>query len=776
MKRIILYAAVFILFLSGCKGEQLQNNLTLAVQGELGDDIPVSRDLVAKMIALAFYTKDEIKALPETTQFADVAQDGWAYPYINAAVALEMLSGDEAGFRPEDDLTLWEAQVMLDRLAPKYENMIVMTDENRNMPVSYSLWIQLFETALKERNQVENLDSFGIKTTDDVVLEPEGNETLFDTGRVGTSGYDMTQYQNTRLRYWQKNGEMVAPLEVLSTTPTIQNIYTRKDGNNITLVTGEGDAVRSTADSFEVSEGLCNVTLENGVVINITCGELIKTPKILRVSGSEAYLEGYGAIEWADGYRVYQQDLTQGRGQDLIVGSSLADFYLLDGKLMGAVIREDVVPDTVRVALNGTQGVTQVTLKGLDGAITLSNGETVEEIPQGQAITIALDSPWLANGITTITGNTIEVKFGEGDTGNYLHKLEMEMRDGAIYLVNELGMDEYLAGVVAHEMSSNFGEAALQAQAISSRGYAVNEFYENKYAPYGGHITDTVASQVFDLKEVTPQAKAAVEATSGKVIINDDKVAQSYFYSTSSGFGADSKDVWSDNGNFTGAGKSYLISLPFTEVKTEPQTEEEWLAFWQNWELEGYDMDSPWFRWKVYFGAGQLAEILNETLATEVANNPAYIQTQDANGNWVQGGLSENLGKLTGVSMVERGDGGLAKVLELTFENQKVRVISEGVIRRVLSPTKRTIGEDINLQHIHGESIVGMKALPSGFFGINEMKNADGKLTGVALYGGGYGHGVGMSQYGAKFLGEGGYTAEEILQLYFPGTTVEMLY
>ena len=149
MKRIILYAAVFILFLSGCKGEQLQNNLTLAVQGELGDDIPVSRDLVAKMIALAFYTKDEIKALPETTQFADVAQDGWAYPYINAAVALEMLSGDEAGFRPEDDLTLWEAQVMLDRLAPKYENMIVMTDENRNMPVSYSLWIQLFETALK---------------------------------------------------------------------------------------------------------------------------------------------------------------------------------------------------------------------------------------------------------------------------------------------------------------------------------------------------------------------------------------------------------------------------------------------------------------------------------------------------------------------------------------------------------------------------------------------------------------------------------------------------
>lgn len=52
---------------------------------------------------------------------------------------------------------------------------------------------------------------------------------------------------------------------------------------------------------------------------------------------------------------------------------------------------------------------------------------------------------------------------------------------------------------------------------------------------------------------------------------------------------------------------------------------------------------------------------------------------------------------------------------------------------------------------------------------MKEMKNAEGKLTGVALYGGGNGHGVGLSQYGAKYLAEQGKTAAEIIACYFSG-------
>ncbi|MBR5123393.1 MAG: stage II sporulation protein SpoIID, partial [Anaerotignum sp.] len=90
-------------------------------------------------------------------------------------------------------------------------------------------------------------------------------------------------------------------------------------------------------------------------------------------------------------------------------------------------------------------------------------------------------------------------------------------------------------------------------------------------------------------------------------------------------------------------------------------------------------------------------------------------------------------------------------------------------------PTKLTLGEPIYLQRKGGEALVGQTMLPSGFFAVKEMKNETGELTGIALYGGGNGHGVGMSQYGAKKLAEEGKTAEEIISYYFPGTTVEQV-
>ena len=51
-----------------------------------------------------------------------------------------------------------------------------------------------------------------------------------------------------------------------------------------------------------------------------------------------------------------------------------------------------------------------------------------------------------------------------------------------------------------------------------------------------------------------------------------------------------------------------------------PQKEMEWLSFWQDWEKDGYDTDSPWYRWKVYYSCGQLTEILEKKLA-EISKN-----------------------------------------------------------------------------------------------------------------------------------------------------------
>ncbi|MBR6542378.1 MAG: hypothetical protein IKT73_04130, partial [Anaerotignum sp.] len=182
-----------------------------------------------------------------------------------------------------------------------------------------------------------------------------------------------------------------------------------------------------------------------------------------------------------------------------------------------------------------------------------------------------------------------------------------------------------------------------------------------------------------------------------------------------------------------------------------------------------------WYRWKVYFSCRQLTEILEEKL-TEIGNkNRHVVLLQHGDSGFVPFSAQDSVGfgLLRGVEVSRRGEGGVAMELLLTFEKGDVKVRTEYAIRQVLSPKRLTIGEPIYLQRKDGTSIVDNIMLPSGFFAVKEMKNEKGELTGIALYGGGNGHGVGMSQYGAKKLAEEGKTSAEIISLYFPGTTVE---
>jgi len=66
--------------------------------------------------------------------------------------------------------------------------------------------------------------------------------------------------------------------------------------------------------------------------------------------------------------------------------------------------------------------------------------------------------------------------------------------------------------------------------------------------------------------------------------------------------------------------------------------------------------------------------------------------------------------------------------------------------------------------------------MPSAFFVIEPIENKDGKLTGYTFYGGGNGHGAGMSQNGVKGMVDKGYNYKEILKHYYPGTEVKKIY
>jgi len=677
MKKMIFL--ICILFFTGCGTKENLSAQTPA--GVIGEEMPISREMAAKSIALAFYTNEELAELETELGFSDVSEDDWAYPYICGCVEQGFFSGSEEGtFRPLDDVTLWEAQILMDRLAPDYDSRIVLTEENKNLPISYELWTQLLETALKSRRGEDSLYSYGIKERNAVLLSVDG---LFDTGKYTATGMDLLSYRYSRITFLEKEGEILLLLTVEARSPVIQNVYCRTEKGMLLLETGAGAA--RLEYKKKIQEGFYDVTMEEGEVSEMAPAASLGRCTVKWVNDEEIYLAEKGLLKWAENAQLYDacQGVLSADFSDLICGTDCAEYFVKDGEICGAVIRERAVPERMRVYLKGAEQE-KVTLSAEKG-FTLSNDKTKKNFGKGKKAVLTADLPWFDHGILTVTAEgPVQIDFSDGTSYSYEGSLELVRRgENSFSIVNELPLERYLLGVVPNEMPVSFGQTALEAQAIAARSFAYNQFYGNAYCGYGAHVVDTTASQVYLGYQKKDVAEAAVKATEGLCAVTaDGAVAQTYFYSTSCGFGAGSEEVWSADGTFGGKGKSYLQPRKYGDFAM-PETEEEWLHFWQDWEQKGYDDTSSWYRWKVYFGCGQLTEILQKTL---VPSGKCLIE-----------GEREELGKLQGIAVTRRGKGGIAMELTLTFEKGRAVVKTENAIRKALSPTKLTIGDPIYL-------------------------------------------------------------------------------
>ena len=137
-------------------------------------------------------------------------------------------------------------------------------------------------------------------------------------------------------------------------------------------------------------------------------------------------------------------------------------------------------------------------------------------------------------------------------------------------------------------------------------------------------------------------------------------------------------------------------------------------------------------------------------------------------GEYVSKEIGE-VGELRDIYIEKRGAGGVADELVIETEGGRYKVISEHNIRYVLNDGETKIVRQ------DGSSVAAPTILPSGFFIITAGKEK-GTVVGYTLNGGGFGHGVGMSQNGAKSMAKNGYTAEDILGFFYEGCSLETIY
>jgi len=272
-------------------------------------------------------------------------------------------------------------------------------------------------------------------------------------------------------------------------------------------------------------------------------------------------------------------------------------------------------------------------------------------------------------------------------------KADKKIEDSINILLNgsiqNIELEEYIIGVVAGEMPASFDIEALKAQAIASRTYALYHKYKNNNNTYD--LTGDINSQVYltkdemrnkwggDYQKYYDKIKSAVITTNDQVIIYNNELIESFYFSMSSGNTQEAGYVFNEN-------RDYLKSV-------ESPYDNKYL---KNFEVETvYDIE----------------EFLN----------------------------------LLGISCTENIIGGIERntagyVTNLTICNS---IIDGNDFRKKLN--LRSTNFDINV------------------------------LDQISIITKGYGHGVGMSQYGANGFAKAGYTYEDIIKHYYSGVEIRSI-
>ncbi|EEG77237.1 SpoIID/LytB domain-containing protein [Dethiobacter alkaliphilus] len=643
---------------------------------------------------------------------------------------------------------------------------------------------------------------FFLEEIEEIRLQSFNSATVSLVMGLGEDRSHMVEAQMART----PQGWKISSFPELALVPVA--IVLNETPETVTFLTADGLELsfNRSADIQSAGEGAPKAGMLVGVGDEIayfaafTPGEI---NKLLTVT--EATLEGElaGFLPTTEDTAFFRQEegLHTADRSDLIVGMENLTVYWQDDLIKAVTMPEEFVPQTIRAALNTTDfrgllhenvqlsGQSPLTLEDrISGnslraaagvvTITASDNEVRVVLPSGESQ--GFDNRLY---ITADSGRISIDSLSRGNprfTPSYAGHLEVRAFNGQLQLVNEVPLDTYLYSVVPSEMPVSFGVEPLKVQAVAARSYAVSSIYRSGFRAYAAHVDDSVSSQVYNNVPEYPESTRAVNETSGRILTYGDAIADTRFFSTSSGVTANFEEVWHDpaTGAFPASPVSYLVSGPQLKSGSLPDVsgEEGARKFFTSGDWDSYDKASPWFRWEVEMTREELEDSIKQFLPERQRAQSDYVLTEE-NGRFVAKEIpADPLGKLEDLRVIQRGEGGNIMELEIAGENGTYRLLKEYTIRFTLRPVRTSGSRDIILKRHDGSTLSNYTILPSTFMVLDIERDNNNQITNIRFRGGGNGHGVGMSQFGVRGLAENGYNFEQILAHFYPGTVLEQLY
>ena len=717
----------------------------------------IIRAQAMKAMALALTDKEECEKRAKergTSHFSAKEKDNWFVKYMDYLY-------DEGYLDPEltpaslasaqGYLTYAEAAYMAGQVSGKLKLQAGSTRNNRDQAFPEEDWWQLYGSILKETDpegKVEEMEAVLYGTPSN--LDQAESWTAYTTaGNFGFQGLALDAFLDCEIRFLARSGEMITS-SLVSRNVVYENVWlAESDGRHFKAYLGTAYREFPVSAKLGGEDGmagnLADLHMEDGKLVKITMKRDRLSGKVLSVTEDAIEIEGYGEIPLAPNFHVYKVygDFKVLNASDILVGYNLQEFVAADGKLCAALLEREFDAKTIRVLLMDTgfksvfhASADLVLGSGADLEYENAKGKMVgERLEAGTQLAVGPDSPYLEYGRMIITPDepeAITIRSIERSQGTpvYSGSLEIKGMPEGLVLVNDLYLEDYLTKVVPSEMPPSYEKEALKAQAVCARTYAYRQIQGNTYSQYGAHVDDSTNFQVYNNTSANDKSTQAVKETYGKMLFYEDKPIEAFYFSTSCGHTADA-GVWgTDSGKYP-----YLRAVEVKEGGKSLGKEDNdgFESYIKREDVIAYDTSYPMFRWQ-----------------TDLPADVASAQISGA-------------GQIQDMTVTDRGPGGIAGELTVTGTDGTVTIKGQSAIRSALGNPSLIITKK------DGGTMTGSATLPSAFIAIEKRTGEDGSLS-FHIYGGGFGHGVGMSQNGAQGMAKTGKGYKQILDFFYHGT------
>ncbi|MDE7283306.1 MAG: SpoIID/LytB domain-containing protein [Lachnospiraceae bacterium] len=659
------------------------------------------------------------------------------------------------------------SEMDIPEFAEKYEDSYIFIKED--WYEAYKFMLAYFDT-----------DSSIWKTTVFIIKVDEQNRKLYTQN--GEYEYLSSSFKDaafSKEEVYVKGEQLLTCTRVLPEETILENVWVMEINNgNQGADSGKGIlmecfyhqiafTVPSDSDVAGAAsrESVADLTFGNGRLIRQQQKPDKIRGKLLSVSDGSIEIEGYGTYETEDKLEVYKLcgTLEALKKSDLMIGYDYTDFVIWNNKICAALVSREGETDQIRVLLKNTGNGSYY----YDEAVVTVDGQQTrikaDEMKEGERI--SFQSAALTDMVKLDMEGVVK------ENNQYRGSLEFYKTAQGMAIINELPLEEYLYAVVPSEMPSYYPIEALKAQAVCARTYAARFILHAGLPAFGAHLDDTTSYQVYHNIAENSATTTAVKETSGMVLYHQGELAENYYYSTSCGYGTDTK-IWK-----TGNGQAidYIQAVKLapgedsqnTQNAEEMEQEENFYKYICSVDETDFESNEPWYRWQYEVSNIDTAALLERIKERYNANASLILVQKGKEGEYYY--VSEeinDIGNLEDICISKRGVGGIADEMIITGSKAVIKVISEYNIRRILcNGESKVIRQD-------GSSVGAGTLLPSAFLIIEADKKGE-DMVGYTLVGGGYGHGVGMSQNCAKEMGNQGYDYKEILESFFSDCEVK---